>query len=319
MRNNIRREEKFMTHVNTQKMMRMILNGKEAANLALREAVSQIRERGYSVEVRVTWEAGDAARFASEAIEDGLGTIIAAGGDGTINDVVNGLMKTDEHPDISLGIVPLGTANDFATGCGIPTDNLLDALRLAAEGDAQRLDVGKVNDRFFINVASGGFGAEVTTKTPKDMKKILGGMAYSLTGLVMAVSMTPYRGKLSVPGEATKYGELVYLAVGNGRQAGGGLQVAPQAYLNDGLLDVLGIRYVEPREFGVLMTELMHVGDEHNRYVFSRRLSSFTLHTMDWMQFNLDGEPLQGTTFEFDTLPQCLPVILPPDSPVLRP
>ena len=84
-------------------------------------------------------------------------------------------MNANDHPEIALGIVPLGTANDFATGCGIPTDDVLAALLLAAEGEPTRVDVGKANDRFFLNVASGGFGAEVTSKTPKDMKKVLGG------------------------------------------------------------------------------------------------------------------------------------------------
>ena len=123
----------------THKRMRMILNGKSAANSAVREAVHQIRERGYALEVRPTWEGGDAARLAVEALNDGLDTLIAAGGDGTVNEVVNGLMNASEHPEIALGILPLGTANDFATGCGIPTDDPFAALLLAAEGQPTRI------------------------------------------------------------------------------------------------------------------------------------------------------------------------------------
>ena len=131
----VSKKGEIMTQVKAQKTMRMVLNGKSSSNLALREAVGQIRELGHPLEVRVTWEDGDAARLAAEAIEDRIDTVIAAGGDGTINEVVNGLMKTGKQADIALAIVPLGTANDFATGCGIPTDNLLDALRLAAESE----------------------------------------------------------------------------------------------------------------------------------------------------------------------------------------
>lgn len=100
--------------------MRIIVNGKSAGDPALREAVATIREQGYRLEVRVTWEGGDAARYAGEAVKDQIDVVIAAGGDGTINEVVNGVLQADDAPKIAVGIVPYGTANDFATGCGIP-------------------------------------------------------------------------------------------------------------------------------------------------------------------------------------------------------
>ena len=98
----------------------MILNGKIAANDALKSRGARQRKAGHRIEVRVTWEKGDARRFVSEAGEVDL--LIAAGGDGTLNEVVHGLMDLSEDSRPILGIVPLGTANDFATGCGIPRD-----------------------------------------------------------------------------------------------------------------------------------------------------------------------------------------------------
>src|SRR5262249_50443210 len=144
----------------------LILNGKVANNDALRAAVIRQREAGHRIEVRVTWEKEDARRFVSEADEADL--LIAAGGDGTLNEVVHGLMGASIDARPVLGVVPLGTANDFATGCDIPRDPEK-ALALCMEGDAVPIDVGKANDHWFLNAASAGFGAEVTATTSPDL------------------------------------------------------------------------------------------------------------------------------------------------------
>ncbi len=123
--------------------VQLILNGKVAGNDALRTAVAQQRAVGHSIEVRVTLGKGDARRFVTEAGE--LDLLVAAGGDGTLNEVVHGLMalSTDARP--VLGVVPLGTANDFATGCDIPRDPH-EALALCMEGEGVPIDVGKANE-----------------------------------------------------------------------------------------------------------------------------------------------------------------------------
>ena len=142
--------------------LRLIVNGKAAADPTLRAAVSELRESGQAAEVRATWEGGDAGRFASEAVNDGVDVIIAAGGDGTVNEVAAGMLSVQVPSPSALAVVPYGTANDFATGIGIPKGDPLAALQLAATGDATPIDIGRVNGRIFVNVTSGGFGAEVT-------------------------------------------------------------------------------------------------------------------------------------------------------------
>ncbi len=144
----------------------LVVNGKSAGDPALRAAVGEIRDRGYPLDIRVTWEGGDAARYAAEAAKGAYDVVVAAGGDGTVNEVVQGVLDVGSSSNIAVGILPYGTANDFATGCGIPKGNPLAALTLAAEGEPTPIDVGKVNERCFINVASGGFGAKVTAETP---------------------------------------------------------------------------------------------------------------------------------------------------------
>jgi lipid kinase YegS len=292
--------------------LRLVVNGKAAGDPALRQAVGALRDGGVPIEVRVTWEAGDAARLAAIAAQDGIDVVVAAGGDGTVNEVVSGLVSGGKSSKTAVAVVPYGTANDFATGCGIPKGDPLTALQLAAEGRSRPIDVGKVNDRYFINVASGGFGAQVTAETPTQMKKVLGGAAYSLMGLVTAAKMTPYRGKLVTP-DGEKHGSMILMAVGNGRLAGGGYAVAPRALLDDGLLDVMVIADVDIREFGVLLSELMHLGSEKNKYAIYRQLKSFRIESDKPLNMNLDGEPVVEPSFDFQVLPKRVPFILPAD------
>ncbi len=298
----------------TGRTLRLIVNGKAAGDPPLRAAVANLRSAGVPLDVRVTWEAGDAGRWAAEAAGQGVDVVVAAGGDGTINEVVTGLMSAPEC-QTAVAVAPFGTANDFATGCGIARDNPLAALQLAATGKPRKIDVGQVNDRYFINVASGGFGARVTAETPTQMKKVLGGAAYSLMGLVTAAKMTPYRGKLIAP-DGTHDGAMILMAVGNGRLAGGGYPVAPRALLDDGLLDVMVVLDVDVREFGALLSELMTLGSETNRYALYRQLPSFRIEAEQPVHVNLDGEPMQATTFDFRVLKQRLPFILPGEAPL---
>src|SRR5438046_7911976 len=220
------------------KRVHLILNGKVAGNDALRAAVVRQREDGHRIEVRVTWGKGDARRFVSEIGEADL--LIAAGGDGTLNEVVHGLMDLSTAARPAVGVVPLGTANDFATACGIPHDPE-EALALCMEGKAAPIDIGKANEHWFLNAASIGFGAEITATTPPELKNLLGPVAYGVMGAILAMNVHHYRGTLSLPDrEITGSGPVAI--VGNGRQAGGGLQVTPRACVDDGLLDVLAVR-----------------------------------------------------------------------------
>lgn len=296
--------------------MRLVINGKAAGDPALRAAVKALREAGTPVEACVTWESGDAARFAAAAAHDGVDVVVAAGGDGTVSEVVNGLVRAGGAHKTAAAVVPYGTANDFATACGIARGEPLAALQLAATGSPRMIDVGQANDRYFVNVASGGFGAKVTAETPPQMKKVLGGAAYSLMGLVTAAKMTPYRGKLISP-EGEQHGSMILMAVGNGRLAGGGYPVAPRALLDDGLLDVMIIADVEPRDFGVLLGELMNLGDPANRFAIYRQLESFRIESEAPLHMNLDGEPVAETTFDFRTLPRRIRFILPEECPLV--
>lgn len=179
--------------------LRIIANGKAASDPALREAVYSLRHTGVELEMRVTWEGGDAVRFAGEAVREGVDTVIAAGGDGTINEVVTGMLVAPVERLPSLGILPMGTANDFATACGLPLD-ILPALQLVCTLPPTWIDVGQVGGRFFINMATGGFGTQITVDTPAESKRALGGLAYLLTGLSRFSGIAAETGHFNGPG-----------------------------------------------------------------------------------------------------------------------
>lgn len=206
----------------------LILNGKSTDNLPLREAIMLLREEGMTIHVRVTWEKGDAARYVEEARKLGVATVIAGGGDGTINEVSTALIQCEGDDIPALGILPLGTANDFATSVGIP-EALDKALKLAIAGNAIAIDMAQVNKQTcFINMATGGFGTRITTETPEKLKAALGGVSYIIHGLMRMDTLQPDR--CEIRGENFHWqGDALVIGIGNGRQAGGGQQLCPNS------------------------------------------------------------------------------------------
>jgi len=264
----------------------------------------------------VTYEAGDAARFARDASERGCPVVIAGGGDGTVNEVAAGLLDGKAGPDTSLAVLPLGTANDFAHACAIPLEPL-PALRLAISGPKTGVDVGEVNGRPFVNLATGGFGTQVTVATPPELKRLLGGAAYLLTGLTHFSAIHPAEGRFEGPGFAWE-GSFLVLALGNGRQAGGGHRLCPEALIDDGLLDVGILPAVRERDLRPVLQELLHEGLEGlRRSVVGGRMPRLVIETKEPLQINLDGEPISGTRFVFGIQPKRLSMPLPADCPLL--
>jgi len=215
----------------------LILNGKSADNLPLRDAIAKLRDEGVEIHVRVTWEKGDAQRYVDEARQLGVETVIAGGGDGTINEVSTALIQSQGGNIPALGILPLGTANDFATSVGIP-DDLDKALKLAIAANATAIDMVQVNEKTcFINMATGGFGTRITTETPEKLKAALGGVSYFIHGLMRMDTLKP--DVCDIRGEDFHWqGKALVIGIGNGRQAGGGQQLCPTALINDGLLQL---------------------------------------------------------------------------------
>lgn len=287
----------------------LILHRKSANEPYVKEAVKSVKKAGIKLRVLVPFNKAEKPRVVAEALERGATRIIAGGGDGTINAVANALIgKGKTKPDATLGVFPLGTANDFARGCGLPLEDLSECLRIACTREGRPLDVGVMNKRYFINVASFGFGAEVTATTPVELKKKLGGGAYTLMGMVKAMNLTPYTGRLLIPGQEPLEGSVLFGAVGNNHFAGGGFDIAPNAKLDDGLLDLTAIMPSPGFSLPQLATELENPMGADNKFVFYRQLERFTMEADEPLHCNLDGEPVSKTRLKFSILPQHLRV-----------
>lgn len=296
-------------------MIRIILNGKKAGYDSVRSAISILREEVEGVEVRVTYEYGDMEHFVREAIEDGVQRLVVGGGDGSVNEIVDAMANfpRDQRPE--LAVMPLGTANDFATACHIPIDSL-EALRLAVSGKTTSIDIAKANDRHFVNIATAGFGAKVTAETPVALKNFLGGGAYTLSGVVQALNFTPYSAKVKTPEfESVETG--VVAAICNGRQAGGGQVLAPNAFINDGLLDVVIIKEVLGADIMQLLDEVknpMHDG-QYIKYFKTPWIES---ESKEIIPVNLDGEPYENKKIRFESVSDAIDLVLPGDCPCLK-
>ena len=296
-------------------MIRIILNGKKAGYDSVRAAISTLRNEVEGVDVRVTYEYGDVKRFVDEAQKEGVKRLVIGGGDGSVNEIVDAMAKLPRDKRPELAILPLGTANDFATACQIPMDSL-EALRLAVSGKTTSIDIAKANDRYFANMATAGFGAQVTAETPVELKNFLGGGAYTLIGVLKAINFVPYRGKLKTPDlESEETG--VVAAICNGRQAGGGQVLAPKAFINDGLLDVLIVKEVLGADIGTLLDEIKnptHTG----RYIKYFQTPWIETESEEIIPVNLDGEPYQSKKIRFEIVPSAIDLVLPVSCPCLK-
>lgn len=300
--------------------IRIILHGKSAGNADVRAAVHTLRQDGHSAEVRVTWEPGDATRMTAEAVAerggDEIDCIVAGGGDGTINEVFGAAFTVGLPAECCLGVLPLGTANDFARATGIPLQDPTAALRLATRGAPQWIDLGLLNGKPFVNLASGGFGSRVTVETDPELKRRLGGLAYVITGISRFTELTANRGSFHAEGFSWE-GRFVAIAIGNGRQAGGGVPLCPDALIDDGLLDLMILPELERTARLEAFSHLLREGGAAIRaQQVTTRSSWIEFESDDDLNVNLDGEPALLKRFRVECRRRVLPVRLG-NSPLL--
>lgn len=301
---------------------RLVLNGKSAGEEAVRAAVMALREAGQDLQVRVTWEDGDAERYVREAIADGVTTLVAGGGDGTLGEVAQAMANSAHEAAClpSLALLPLGTANDFAAAAGLPADPE-PALRLITRVPARPVDLlrlrGDQAQRWCVNLASGGFGTEVTVDTPDGLKKLLGGLAYVITGASRLARIEPQTAHFTGPGLDWQ-GDFIALGIGNGRQAGGGQQLCPRALLDDGQLALT----IVPPLTDELLANLRTLFSEGKQALLDEvaiqaALPWLEIHSSQALTLNLDGEPMSARHFRIDCIPGRVRMHLPADSSLL--
>ena len=214
-------------------------------------------DAGVEFEPRITSAAGDATRLTREALRDGFSRIVAVGGDGTLNEVVNGFFDPDTlqpvNSDAVLGMLPSGTGGDFRRTAGIPVHHAA-ACALLARGDARRIDVGRIDyhgggapgPRWFVNIADCGMGGDVVQRVNASRKSRGGTVTFLYHSLAALVRFGSRMVRVDVDGESIE-GPLQNVVVANGAYFGGGMRIAPGARLDDGVFDVvltadLGVR-----------------------------------------------------------------------------
>jgi lipid kinase YegS len=277
----------------------------------LRTAIGGLRGVGHEVHPLVTFEAGDATRFARRAAAAHHDLVIAAGGDGTINEVVNGIARAKWQP--RLGLVKFGTANDFATGIGVPSEPEA-AVRVAVEGRIDLIDVARVNRRCFVNVSTGGFGAEATEEAAPEVKRRFGPLAYVMSGAKKLVELRPARARFRADGELVHDGDYVFFAVGNARLTGGGTRIAPRAEVSDGKLDVVLVAGVSRIDFLTLLPDLRAGTHIESPDVLYFRAHRFDVEAPEPIAVNADGEPLRARRYRYVVMDRPLQLMVPPDT-----
>lgn len=290
-----------------------IVNAMAGREEDLSRVVSLIRTHRSlgDVEVRLVHGPGDATGLAREAATSGFDLLISAGGDGTLNAVVNGLW-TEARPPI-LAVIPLGTGNDFARSVGMPLD-LEDALEAVSGATARRIDLVRVSgdgeERCFANASAGGFSGDVGEEMTPEMKESWGPLAYVRSALTTFPESEDYTTRVRFDDEEAVELEVFNLVVANGRTVAGGIPVAPDALLDDGLLDVVVISAAELRRLAGLAPRILVGRHLDHDLVTSRRARSVEVQSRPRMLFNVDGELVGRQPLRYEVLGGALTVLV---------
>ncbi|WP_106494662.1 diacylglycerol kinase [Lentibacillus sp. Marseille-P4043] len=292
------------------KRARIIYNptsGREAFKKELANVLERFEIAGYETSAHATTCEGDATEAAKIAVERRYDVVVAAGGDGTINEVVNGLAEQDFRP--KLGIIPVGTTNDFARALSIPR-NIMKAVDIILDDHSMPLDIGKVNEHYFINIAGGGKLTELTYEVPSKLKTMLGQLAYYMKGIEMLPSLKPTSVRIEYDGEVLEDDIMLFL-ISNTNSIGGFEKLAPTAKLDDGYFDVIILKKTNLAEFIHIATlALRGVHLDHKNVIYTKA-KHIKVETAEKMQLNIDGEFGGLLPGEFANLKQHVELFVP--------
>ncbi len=235
----------------------------------------------------------------------GVDCVVAAGGDGTMNGVADGVIQTG----LPLGVLPMGTANDLARTLGIPTD-LNAAAAVIAAGRLQRIDVGEVNEHAFFNVASIGLSAELAASLTPERKRRFGRLAYALTAINVLARARPFSATIVNKSGETRV-KTLQIAVGNGRYYGGGMAVEEGAAINDGALDLYSLELKSVWKLALMLRSFRSGSHGLWKEVRTERCTAFEIRTRKPRPVNTDGDLITFTPARFIVKPGAIGVYVP--------
>ena len=290
------------------KTLLMIVNptaGRNKPRGPLFDAAAALSQAGYLLSIHNTISPNDAAQTAAEQGAD-FNAVVAVGGDGTLNQVVSGLMTLQERP--LLGYIPQGSTNDFAASLHLPSDPLAAAAQIVGDPPRQ-LDIGRWNERYFVYVASFGAFTRSSYTAPQAAKNALGHFAYILEGMKDLNSLRPYKIRLTADGENLD-GEYLFGAVCNSTSIGGLMKLDQErVVLDDGRFELLLVPNPRtPSDLQNLVFALLN--QQYDRLVF-RHVSSVHLETEEDLPWSLDGEyAASAPSVEIENLRRALSMLL---------
>ncbi len=268
------------------------------------------RDSGWEVEIAATTAPGDATRHAQQAAERGYGAVVAAGGDGTVNEVMNGLIGSST----ALGVLPLGTVNIWAREMGLSMD-ILKAAASLTESKLTQIDVGMAGNRYFLLMAGIGFDAAVTATVNSDEKKRLGAAAYIKQAVQVAWNFRGTRPKLKIDGKRVR-GKILMVTIGNTQLYGGVVKFTADAKIDDGLLDVCVIKgegmLSAPRRL-ISIFARHYNRDPQLQYFCGKQIEIRGQRGKD-LPIQVDGDYLGQTPMIFRIVPNSLSILVPPNA-----
>lgn len=276
-----------------QKRCRIIYNptsGREALKSDLVEILNILERAGYETSAYATTPEPNSARNeAMRAAKAGFNLIIAAGGDGTINEVVNGIAPLKHRP--KMGIIPAGTTNDYARALKIPRESPIEAAKVIAQGNTIKMDIGQANDKYFVNIAAGGLLSELTYSVPSEFKTLFGYLAYLVKGAELLPQVKPIKMHLEYDdGVFDGMASMFFLALTN--SVGGFEQIVPDASLDDGKFTLIVVKTGNLLEMMRLITMVLnggkHINDPNILYVKTSKVIAKSVDSK--MMINIDGE-----------------------------
>ncbi|PWF99937.1 diacylglycerol kinase [Levilactobacillus bambusae] len=273
------------------KRARVIYNptsGRELLKAKMIDILNVFEQAGYETSAYATTPEPNSARDEAErAAKDGFELIVAAGGDGTINEVINGIAGLPKRP--RMAIIPAGTTNDYARALHIPREDPLEAAKIVLKNQTVKMDIGQAGESYFINIAGGGQLTELTYDVPSDMKTIFGYLAYLVKGAEMLPRIKPIDMDLVYDGGEYK-GKATMFLLALTNSIGGFEQIVPDASLDDGKFTMIIVKQanlVDMLHLIVLALNGKHINDPR---VIYRKTNKVIAKSTDRMMINLDGE-----------------------------
>lgn len=281
----------------------------------LKTIFKYLKENGFNFKVSYTSHHGEAIELAQKAADKGMELIVSIGGDGTVNEIVNGIMKSKNDP--SLGIIPLGWANDFIKSTDIPSD-IIETCKVLARGKIKKIDIGVINSqKYFANICGVGFDAEVALlanqmKSKHPNLRILSAFVYVFATVKKLLSPFNYHNvKIKFDGQEI-HSKILFIAISNGKIYGGRFKITPEAILDDGLLEICLVEEMGRFKYLSIIPKVFKGTHASIKGIKFYRAKEVVIESSETILAQVSGEVIEGQKkFTITLLPKSLKLIVP--------